>query len=273
MVGPLARPVVRMETSHATGNQVGTVKRTLAEPARGDQGRQAGIAAPIETGGRTADPTEVISPDPHLRITVHPPPEDNMSPPATQCLGSPMAPCRYRPTMAALLLVAVVACGGEPGPAGDTDPAKETVPLADEETSPRETMRSTTGEFNACLEASGYEFRGFAGEDLTDAAVADDPGYVEALQRCNAQTGIADLRAEFQQSRAERTPDQIRETNGQILAVVDCLRARGWEVDDPTQDETGALNLRGLLQGSDVDLRGDEEARSCLSEMRLREDG
>ena len=103
--------------------------------------------------------------------------------------------------------------------------------------------------------------------------MADDPGYVEALQRCNAQTGIADLRAEFQQSRAERTPDQIRETNRQILAVVDCLRARGWEVDDPTQDETGSLNLRGLLQGSDVDLRGDAEARSCLSEMRLREDG
>ena len=184
-----------------------------------------------------------------------------------------MAPHRYRPTMAALLLVAVVACGGEPGPAGGADPAKETVPLAEEETNPRETMRSAIDEFNACLEASDYEFRGFTGEDQTDAAVTDDPGYVEALQRCNAQTGIADLRAEFQQSRAERTPGQIRETNGQILAVVDCLRARGWDVDDPTQDETGALNLRGLLQGSDVDLRGDEEARSCLSEMRLREDG
>ena len=74
MVGPQALLVVRMEVNHATDNKVGTVKRTLAEPARGDQGRQAGIAAPIETGGRTADPTEIVSPDPHLRVTVHPPP-------------------------------------------------------------------------------------------------------------------------------------------------------------------------------------------------------
>ena len=184
-----------------------------------------------------------------------------------------MTPLRYHPTVAALLLLAVVACSGEPGPASETDLSKETIPLAEEETNPREAMRSATGEFNSCLEASGYEFRGFAGENQTDPAATDDPGYVEALQRCNAQTGIAELRAEFQQSRAERTPDQIRETNEQILAVVDCLRARGWEVDNPTQGETGALNLRGLLQGSDVDLRGDEEARSCLSEMSLRKDG
>ena len=184
-----------------------------------------------------------------------------------------MTPLRYHPTVAALLLLAVVACSGDPGPASETDLSKEAIPLAEEETNPREAMRSATGEFNSCLEASGYEFRGFAGENQTDPAITDDPGYVEALQRCNAQTGIAELRAGFQQSRAKRTPDQIRETNEQILAVVDCLRARGWEVDNPAQDETGALNLRGLLQGSDVDLRGDEEARSCLSEMSLREDG
>ena len=60
MVGPQARLVVRMEVSHAMDKKVGTVKRTLAELARGDLGRQAGIAAPIETGARTADPTEVI---------------------------------------------------------------------------------------------------------------------------------------------------------------------------------------------------------------------
>ena len=69
-----------------------------------------------------------------------------------------MTPLRCHPTIAALLLLAVVACGGEPGPAGETDLSKETIPLAEEETNPRETMRSATGEFNSCLEASGYEF-------------------------------------------------------------------------------------------------------------------
>ena len=39
--------------------------------------------------------------------------------------------------------------------------------------------------------------------------------------------------------------------------------------DDPTQDQTGGLNLREVLQGSGVDIRGNEEARDCFSEMRL----
>jgi hypothetical protein len=54
--------------------------------------------------------------------------------------------------------------------------------------------------------------------------------------------------------------------------VVDCLRSKGWQIDDPTQDQTGGLDLRELLRSSGADIRGDEEARACSSEIRLNRD-
>ena len=51
--------------------------------------------------------------------------------------------------------------------------------------------------------------------------------------------------------------------------MVDCLRSRGWEIEDPTQDQTGGLNLREVIGSSGVDIRTNEEARACFSEMRL----
>ena len=126
--------------------------------------------------------------------------------------------------------------------------------------------------FNSCLDDAGYTFRGFAGDEQADDAVTGDPGYQAALQRCNAESGIGDLRAEFGESRASRTPEQIREANEQILKVVDCLSSKGWQIDDPTQDQTGGLDLREVLRSSGVDIRGNEEARACFSEIRLNRD-
>ena len=177
-----------------------------------------------------------------------------------------------------VLLLLLAACGSASGAVG-VDPAddgraveeqvKETIPLAEEEEDRRTVLRSAVTAFNSCLTDAGYTFRGFAGDGQADAAVTEDPAYQTALQRCNAQSGIGDLRAEFAESRSERTPDQIREANQQILKVVACLRSKSWQVDDPTQDQTGGLNLRQVLQGSDIDIRGNEEARACFSEMRL----
>ena len=76
-VGPQTRPVVQMGIRNATDNRVGTVEKTPVKPVPVDRGRQVGMAAPIETGGRTADLTEVASPDPlsglpstHFRRTI-----------------------------------------------------------------------------------------------------------------------------------------------------------------------------------------------------------
>jgi len=171
--------------------------------------------------------------------------------------------------MRLLLLIALLgaaACGST-APAGE--PTKETIPLA--EPSQRERLSDARAEFDACLEGAGYTFRGFAGDegDEGDQAVVEDPAYQDALRRCSAETGIAELRDELQESRTSLTPEQVHAENQQILAVVDCLRGKGLDLDDPVQDETGVLNLRQTLMASDVDPRNDERARECVSEVGL----
>ncbi len=165
-----------------------------------------------------------------------------------------------------LLLGLVVGACGSTGTGAETP--KETIPLAESETDRREVMESTQARFNSCLDESGYEFRGFAGDE-GDAVLIEDPGYQEALSRCSAESGIADLRSGFAESRANRTPDQIRADNEAILDVVACLRTKGMDLDDPVQDETGALDLRSSLRSSDVNPSESQQAQGCISEMRL----
>lgn len=169
---------------------------------------------------------------------------------------------------AGLLLLSLIAAAC--GSAGATSEApKETIPLAESEIDRREMLESTQEQFNSCLDESGYEFRGFAGDE-GDAVVIEDPDYQEALSRCSAESGIAELRSGFAESRANRTPDQIRSDNEAVLDVVACLRTKGLDLDNPVQDETGALNLRSALSSSDVNPRESQEAQDCMSEMRLR---
>jgi len=166
-----------------------------------------------------------------------------------------------------ILLLTVCLVGISCSSSADTvNSPKETVPL--EEQGRGEQFQSAQQEFNACLDDAGYDFRGFAGGE-GDAAVVEDPAYQESLLRCANESGIAALRTEFSESRASRSPAQIREENEAILGVVSCLRAKGMELDDPLQDETGALNLRQILGQAGADLREDQEARECMSELLL----
>jgi hypothetical protein len=180
--------------------------------------------------------------------------------------GRERRPARLLPGLLLLAGLTVSACGSSPV---DAEAPKETIPLKEAETDRREVMQSAQQRFNACLDEAGYEFRGFVGDE-GDAVVIEDRSYQEALQRCSGESGVTALRAEFAESRTSRTPDQIRQDNESILAVVACLRAGGMDLDDPVQDETGGLNLRSTLRSADVDPRGNEEARDCISEMWLR---
>ncbi len=146
------------------------------------------------------------------------------------------------------------------------EPPKETVPLAEEE--PAELFRSTRQAFGDCLEAEGYSFIGPPSDDSEPGDPASRPGYTQAVARCSAESGIAEAVEEFMESRAERTPEQVRQNNEQVLAVVACLRSRGWEVDEPLPDETGALRPGAVFRNPDGEVdRAD--IRECASAANL----
>ena len=121
------------------------------------------------------------------------------------------------------LLLTFSGCSGASGGAGTgsdgpvlEEQVKETIPLEEEEVD----RRSAVMAFNSCLEDAGFTFRGFAGDDETDDAVTGDPAYQAALQRCNAESGIGDPRAESVDSRAARTSAQLHRSHALTLEVV-----------------------------------------------------
>jgi len=172
---------------------------------------------------------------------------------------------RFEPILLLTVCLVGISCSSS---ADTVNSPKETVPLEDTQQGRGEQFQSAQQEFNTCLGDAGYDFRGFAGGE-GDAAVVEDPAYQEALLRCANESGIAALQTEFRESRASRSPDEIREENEAILGVVSCLRAKGMEIGDPLQDETGALNLRQILGQAGADLRENQEARECMSELLL----
>ena len=165
-----------------------------------------------------------------------------------------------------IALILSVSCSGASGYSGEPDSPKETVPLA--EKSPGEQLNEARAEFNSCLRAEGYDrFLGFPDSEGDSNAPENQTGYREALELCNTRSGVGALRQGFAESRVERTPEQIEQVNKSMLEALDCLRAKGWDVEDPLPDETGALNLRGLFQNPDGELDM-EQVRECMTAFR-----
>ena len=163
-------------------------------------------------------------------------------------------------------LILSVSCSEAGGYSGDPDSPKETVPLA--EKSPGEQLNEARAEFNSCLSTEGYDrFLGFSDPEGDSTAPENQKAYRDALELCNTRSGVGALREGFAESRAERTPEQIEQVNELMLEALDCLRAKGWDVEDPLPDETGALNLRGLFQNPDGELDM-EQVRECMTSFR-----
>ncbi len=150
-------------------------------------------------------------------------------------------------------------------------PAKETIPLAEEEIHPGIRMMDAVEEFNGCLSDEGVTFIGRPNPELGDGDPVNQPAYVDALVLCAGRSGIVTAMQEFQTSRAGRTPDQIREDNEQFIALSGCLREKGWVVGDPVPDEEGSLGPGDDFRGPNGDLdMGD--IRDCISELSLDDD-
>ena len=171
-----------------------------------------------------------------------------------------------RSAVAGAVLIAfcplVIACSST-----STISDKPTIPLEEESISER---RSGVMEvFNSCMKNKGYEtFLGRPDPNGDSTEPQNQSGYIEALQICDSQSGMSSLQNEFAESRAERTPEQIKEQNIAILETLECLRSKGWNFEDPLPDENGSLNLRSLRnQDNEFDL---SEARECMTSLGRR---
>ena len=151
------------------------------------------------------------------------------------------------------------------------EPAKETIPLADEEIHPGIQMMDAVEEFNSCLSDEGVAFIGRPNPELGAGDPVNQPAYIDALVLCAGRSGIVAAMQEFQTSRTGRTPDQIREDNEQFIALLGCLRQKGWVVSDPVPDEEGSLGPGDDFRGPDGDLDMDD-IRDCISELSLNDD-
>jgi len=151
------------------------------------------------------------------------------------------------------------------------EPAKETIPLAEEEIPPGIRMMDAVEEFNGCLSDEGVTFIGRPNPELGDGDPVNQPAYVDALVLCAGRSGIVAAMQEFQTSRTGRTPDQIREDNEQFIALSGCLREKGWVVGDPVPNEQGSLGPGDDFRGPDGDLDMDD-IRDCISKLSLGDD-
>ena len=121
--------------------------------------------------------------------------------------------------------------------------------------------------FNSCLSSEGWSFIGIPNQEAGPEDPANNPEYIQALILCNSRTGIGEAFQEFQASRSEMDPEEIREQNEQTIRLGDCLRGKGWSVGELTPNEDGLLNPTEF-QSPDGDI-DTNDIRDCISELGL----
>jgi hypothetical protein len=151
-----------------------------------------------------------------------------------------------------------------------TQPAKTTIPIAEEEENAGVKLMDTLDDFNSCLSSEGFSFIGLPNQDAGPEDPANNPDYLNSLVLCNSRTNIATTFQEFQESRNELTPEDIKEQNEQTIALGECLNGKGWSIGNLTPDENGLLNP-AQFQSPDGSINTDD-IRSCASELSLEGD-
>lgn len=156
-------------------------------------------------------------------------------------------------------------------PSTDADEAPDdTIPLAEDDGGPV-ALLDTLAEFNACLAREGHEFMGIPGQDPDPAAPSNQPAYLDALVKCNTETGIQQAFQESQAADANLTPEEIETRNEAFVIVVDCLRGKGWNIDDPVPNSDGLLQpSQDGFASPDGTINGDD-ITDCIAENNLTE--
>ena len=151
-------------------------------------------------------------------------------------------------------------------------PVKETIPLAEEDINPGLKLMGALDDFNTCLAAEGYSVDRLPqcrpwGERPCEPTRL--PGGPPVLQQPD---GIANAYQDFQTSRSDMAPDEIRQANEDFIELADCLRTRGWEIGELRPDENGLLSPGDQFSSADGDIDTDE-IRDCISEIGLERAG
>ena len=151
-----------------------------------------------------------------------------------------------------------------------TQPPKETIPIEEEEVNPGIKLMDSLDGFNSCLSSEGWSFIGIPNQEAGPEDPSNNPEYIQALILCNSRTGVGEAFQEFQASRSEMDPDEIREQNEQTIRLGDCLRGKGWSVGELTPNEDGLLNPTEF-QSPDGDI-DTNDIRDCISELGLQDE-
>ena len=147
-----------------------------------------------------------------------------------------------------------------------------TIPLAAED--PNTKFFGATQKFRQCLEDKGTAFIGAPDASNPDSPT-NDPGYIEDLSTCASKSGIVQAMQEMQAAQADQTPEEIEEQNKGYLRWRKCMRAKGWEIPEPTPDSEGRLfsfNTRGggpqITPPPGKSLLGDSDMQQCAEESQ-----
>ncbi len=119
---------------------------------------------------------------------------------------------------------------------GDT-----TTTLPQEELTAGEEFFLAVEEFSSCLDADGFTFMGVPDATLGPDDPLNQPAYLEALGACAARSQILEKIQAADAERAELSPAEIEESNRTYLIFRECMVGRGWQIPEPTPDETGLL--------------------------------
>lgn len=103
--------------------------------------------------------------------------------------------------------------------------------------------------------------------DRTNPAY-QDPDFAEAVTTCAARADIINILAEVEATRAELTPDEVRERNEAFIELRECLEDKGWTVETVTTPN--GLLTPTLFQNAEGEL--DERAiNQCISALNLED--
>jgi len=143
---------------------------------------------------------------------------------------------------------------------------EETVPVNKDDRPPELRLFDAFGKFRSCLEDKGYVIEGNL-QDPNNPAY-QDAGYRDAVSTCAARTDIVNILAEVQATRANLTPEQVKERNEVFVELSDCLEDKGWTVETRTS-EIGLLEPV-VFEGPDGTL-DERDIDACVSQMNIGE--